>query len=171
LIALKLLRSSAAVIAVAALFGSIAAAPAAAHWSNNGYVSAWYTVKPYSYNSVWQTPMDQTITNWNTHSKVNITKSSSSLNTVRVLSSSDTRYGWYSTSASSFVITLNSRTINNAASNLHNFIRSVFCHEIGHSLRLAHNSRSDSIMSQSRNRNTMYTFQAHDWSDVTDYYV
>ncbi|GAA3820661.1 hypothetical protein GCM10022226_46270 [Sphaerisporangium flaviroseum] len=158
-------------IAIAAiLVAVVGATPAAAHWYGAGMTQPNFTIRPYSYNSSWQGPMDRSLSNWNaTPTPAYISKSSGSSSSVVATSYSDTWYGLYSSYGSYFQIKLNSRTISGDASNFSNFVTSVFVHELGHGLSLAHNDLT-SIMNHGRNRNTLTTPQAHDNSDVNSYY-
>lgn len=72
----------------------------------------------------------------------------------------------------SFDITLNSRTISRDATNVSNFIQSVFVHELGHSIWLRDNppTTSPSIMSHSRDRDTMTDPQTYDINAVNAKY-
>jgi predicted Zn-dependent protease len=132
-----------------------------------------FQIRPYSYNSVWQGPLDRAISNWNgTATPVWITKNSAADNWITAAQYAETYYGRYTTHwnlGRYFDIKLNSRTIAGAATNISNFITSVFVHELGHALSLAHNSET-SIMNDGRNRNSMTTPQAHDISDVNSTY-
>ncbi|MER6826161.1 hypothetical protein ABT352_09245 [Streptosporangium sp. NPDC000563] len=146
------------------------ATPAAAHYYNVGMAAPNFTVRPYSYNSSWQGPMDRALSNWNaTATPAYIGKSSGSSSTIVAASYSNTWYGLYTSYGSYFKIQLNSRTISADASNFSNFVTSVFVHELGHALSLAHNDLT-SIMNHGRPRNTMTTPQSHDVSDVNAYY-
>jgi hypothetical protein len=152
-------------------------APASATYYGGGMPSATFQIKPWSYNSTWQTPMNSALSSWNSaSSKVNITKNSSSAAYVTAAQYSDTWYGLYSYSGIPvwrvFDIKLNSRTIAADASNVTNFIRSTFAHELGHSLSLADNpsTSSASLMKHSRDRNTLYTPQTYDINDVNSFY-
>ena len=71
-----------------------------------------------------------------------------------------------------FTIQINSRTINQAASNLSSFIRSVTVHELGHALSLADNpnTTSTSIMKYSRNRNSLVSPTPYDRNNVSARY-
>ncbi|MFI7705404.1 matrixin family metalloprotease [Nonomuraea sp. NPDC049480] len=166
----RIFRSLAVVLA-AALAVASGAAPAAAHWNGTGQDIARIAVEPYSYNDTWQKPMNKALSNWNaTSSPAHLYKSSLSGSTITVKSYSNTFYGRYTRCGGSCLyIKLNTRTINRDASNHANFVTSVLVHEFGHALNLAHNS-STSIMSNSRNRNSMTKPQAHDVSDVNAYY-
>lgn len=157
-------------IALGAVGAVVVSAPASAHYFIGGQLVDNFTIKPYSYNSQWQPPMDRSIQRWNADSDANITKSNGSSSTVTAASYSDTWYGHYQSYVFSFSIRLNARTISRDAGNFQNFVQSVFTHELGHALSLGHNSVT-SIMNDSRNRNTLYTPQSHDISDVNSYYI
>lgn len=141
---------------------------------NYGFRSPNFTVKEYDYNNTWQTPMNQSISNWNsTATRVWITKSSSSANTIVAAGYSDTWYGLATQTVSGntttkFQIKLNSTTISNDATNFNNFVQSVLVHELGHILWLADNpsTTSSSIMKYSRDRNTLTRPQTYDINDV-----
>jgi hypothetical protein len=154
-----------------------AVAPASADYYAGGMPSAHLLVKPYSYNTTWQTPMDQSLSNWyNTPTPAWFEKSSSASNWVEAASFADTWYGtytyWGSGSSRYFRIQLNSRMIAGDATNFSNFVQSVFVHEMGHALSLLDNPATDqaSIMKYSRDRNTMTKPQAYDISEVNNYY-
>lgn len=174
-------RLSAWRIVTAMLFATALAltsvTPASATYYGGGMPSATFRIKPWSYNSTWQTPMNNALSSWNSaSSKVNITKSSSAAAYVTATQYSDTWYGLYSYSGIPafrvFDIKLNSRTIAADASNIANFIRSTFAHELGHALSLADNpnTTSASLMKHSRNRNTLYTPRIYDINDVNSFY-
>ncbi|MEU6724103.1 hypothetical protein ABZ917_10365 [Nonomuraea wenchangensis] len=149
---------------------AVIATPAAAHYYGSGMSTPNFTIRPYSYNSTWQGPMDRSLSLWNaTATPAYIGKSSGSSSSVTAASYSDTWYGLYTSYGSWFQIKLNSRTISNDAVNFSNYVTSVFTHELGHALSLAHNSLT-SIMNHSRNRNSMVAPQSHDVSDVNSYY-
>jgi len=152
----------------------VVGAPAQAHSFSYGMPGASNTIRPYDYNSQWQGPMDRALSNWNvTPTPAWITKSSGARNSVTAASYSDTYYGRYdrylNLSGYYYRIKLNARTISRDASNFGNFVTSVFVHELGHSLKLGHNSVT-SIMNDGRNRNSMTTPQQHDIDDVNAYY-
>src|SRR5512142_1221045 len=91
------LRRSLAAVAVSALAGvalSLAAtAPANADYFSGGMPNAHILIEPYSYNSTWQTPMDQSLANWyNTPTPAWFEKNSSASNWVEAAQFSDT---WY----------------------------------------------------------------------------
>lgn len=150
---------------------ALATAPAEAHYNGTGQQSANMPVYPYNYNSTWQTPMNQALSNWNaTASPAYIHKYSGSGSRIYAASYSDTWYGHYTRCGDAcFYIKLNARTISRDANNFSNYVTSVLVHELGHGLNLAHNSVT-SIMNSSRNRDTMTKPQSHDVSDVNAYY-
>ncbi|SNS83021.1 CARDB protein [Anaerovirgula multivorans] len=135
-----------------------------------GWPTSVIPIRPYSYNSTWQTPMDTAISNWNNdEAKITFNKVSLSDNTVAAGQYDYDAYGkCFSTykgdELTKFEIQLNSRTISEDATNLSNFIQSVFVHELGHTIWLADNpnTTSSSIMKYSRNRNTMTKPQTYD---------
>lgn len=167
----RITRRGTAVAAALVLAMAASATPALAHWNGTGQDIASIHIYPYSYNSTWQTPLNRALSNWNaTSSPANFYKSSNSGSTLTVKSYSNTWYGYYTRCGGSCMyVKLNSRTINRDASNWANFVTSVFVHELGHALNLAHNSVT-SIMNHSRNRNGMIKPQPHDVSDVNAYY-
>lgn len=70
-----------------------------------------------------------------------------------------------------YTIDINYRRIKEDASNLQNFIRSVTVHELGHVFSLSDNpGTTASIMSYSRNRNTMIQPQTIDITRVRNKY-
>ncbi|MFC7246779.1 hypothetical protein ACFQO7_30250 [Catellatospora aurea] len=161
---------------VTALVAAIAwQAPAGATLSGNGMAHADFQIKPYSYNSQWQGPMDKAISNWNvTATPVWITKSSSAPSWVTAASYSNTWYGLYSTHwnfGRYFDIKLNSRTIAADASNFSNFVTAVFVHELGHGLNLADNpSTSQASRMKYGLWDSQTTPQQYDINDVNSYY-
>lgn len=174
-------RARMAVMAVSVLAGlalsQTAVSPANADYYAGGMPSAHITIKPYNYNSTWQTAMDQSLSNWyNTPTPAWFEKSSSASNWAEAAEFSDTWYGtytyWGSGSSRYFRVQLNSRMIAKDATNFSNFIQSVFVHEMGHALSLLDNPATDqeSIMKYSRDRNTMTKPQAYDISEVNNYY-
>ncbi|MCP1183806.1 hypothetical protein [Paenibacillus sp. 1781tsa1] len=158
-----------------AMFGSTIYA---ATFLTYGYPSTTIPIRTYNYTSAWQTPMDASLANWNNAgAKVQFTKTSNSPNTITVGNFNNTAYGvnYASVSGSqvvSFRIELNASTITPDATNLSNFIQSVFVHELGHSIWLGDNptTSSPSIMSYSRNRNSMTQPQTFDINNVRSKY-
>jgi hypothetical protein len=151
--------------------------PASAIYYSGGMPSATFSIKPWNYNSTWQSPLDSALASWNaTATPANLTKSSGAAATLTVSSVSDTWYGLYTPTGiwpfRSFTIRLNSRTISADAINVSNFIRSTFAHELGHGLSLGDNptTSASSLMKHSRNRNTMYLPQSYDIAEVNSYY-
>jgi hypothetical protein len=150
--------------------------PARATYYSGGMPSATFSIKPWNYNSTWQTPLNAALASWNaTATPANITKSTGATATLTVSSTSDTWYGLYTPTGiwpfRSFTIRLNSRTISADASNVSNFIRSSFAHELGHGLSLGDNptTSAPSIMKHSRDRNTLYVPQSYDITEVNGY--
>jgi hypothetical protein len=145
-----------------------------------GYPTPTIKVKAYSYNSTWQVPMDQSLTNWvNTPTKINVYKISQSDNTISAFNSADTYYGInYPTVSGStltkFRIELNSRTISGDATNFSIFVQSVLVHELGHSMWLADantiTTSNSTIMQYARNRNIMSTPQYFDIVNINGKY-
>lgn len=158
-----------------AMFGSTVFA---ATFLSYGYPSSTIPIRSYNYASTWQVPMDTSIANWNNAgAKVQFVKTSNSPNTITAGNFNNTAYGvnYASVSGSkivSFRVELNASTITADASNLSNFIQSVFVHELGHSIWLGDNptTNSPSIMSYSRNRNSMTQPQAFDINNVRSRY-
>jgi len=168
-------KLGALLLAVALTFALVT--PANATYFSGGMPSATYQIKPWNYNSQWQEPMDNSLSSWNSaSSKVNITKNNNASAYVTAAQYDEDWYGLYTYSFiplfRTFNIKLNARTIAADASNRPNFIRSVFVHELGHSLSLADNPNTsqNSIMKYSRNRNTLYTPQSYDITDVNSFY-
>jgi len=145
-----------------------------AQYLSYGWPSKSIPINQYSYNSQWQPNMDAAVSSWNNAgAKITFSKSSSSVNKIYAAQYSDTWYGlntcWHSGSTvTKFEIKLNSRTIAADATNFGNFVRSVFVHELGHSIWLSDNpnTTSSSIMKYSRNRNTMTSPQTYDINSV-----
>lgn len=139
-----------------------------------GWPNSTIPVHPYSFDNTWQSPMDASLSNWNNAgAQVTFNKDSSSNNTVTVSSFDDSWYGLLSPTTNGsqltrFQISLNSRTITNDATNLSNFVQSVFVHELGHSIWLIDNppTTSQSIMSYARDRNVMTNPQTYDINAV-----
>ena len=150
----------------------------AARFRSYGWPSATVPVKTYSYNSTWQTPMNQSVLNWNgTPTRIGFSKSSSSSNNIYASQYSWSDYGkctstYTGSKITNYTIKLNSRTISADATNLSNFIQSVFVHELGHTIWLGDNpnTSSSSIMKYSRNRNSMTKPSSYDISSVNTKY-
>ncbi|MEZ0073768.1 hypothetical protein ABH927_003118 [Planotetraspora sp. GP83] len=171
----RMLLTTGAVVAMLA----VTASPASAHYYSGGGSSPSFTIKPYSYNSTWMTPLNQALLNWNASpTAAYITKPSSSPSWLVAASYSATWYGLYTPyntrSNRYFRIQLNARTISRDASNWSNFVTSSFTHELGHRLSLDDitdgSHCTDAIMSYCRNRNTMTKPQSHDIDDVNAIY-
>lgn len=146
--------------------------PASATYYSGGLGYGDFQIKPYSYNSTWQTPMDTAITSWNNLSgPANITKSSGAWAWVEADSYPDTWYGLYTPYFGYFRIQLNSRTISrDAGTSAYFWIRSTFAHELGHGLSLADNPPvTPSLMRHDRNRSTIYYPQSYDLSEAAQY--
>ncbi len=146
-------------VAIAVLVAALsipAGSATASPYSGTGQETPKIRVLPYSYNSTWQTAINNGRYNWNsTYSPVDLTVSTIGGSTITATSYSDTWYGYYQRCGSTCMyIRLNSRTIARDASNVRNFITSVLVHEYGHALNLAHTT-SYSIMNYNRDRNTM----------------
>ncbi|MEU6711664.1 matrixin family metalloprotease [Nonomuraea sp. NPDC046802] len=168
--------AGAIVVGLLAAVASLAATPASAHkkldglaWSNFSYhhVTA--------YNDQWKSPMTKAPQRWSNHGRVALRSASTANCNIKVGRYSSSSYGHYynyhvNGGTTGCYITLNARTIARKADRFQNFVHSVFTHELGHALSLAHNDRNDSIMCHCRNRNTMTRRQPHDNSDVTSYY-
>jgi hypothetical protein len=165
-------------IAVAvALCAAMISPPAAAHYYSSGMPTPVLRIAPYSYNSSWQGPMDQALSNWTaTPTPAWIYKLAGEPSQVIAAQYPDTWYGYYNLlgvfPGNYLRIRLNARTISRDASNFGNFVTSVLVHEFGHALRLSDNPgiSGTSIMKESRNRNSMTTPQQHDIDDVNAYY-
>ena len=150
----------------------------AATFLNYGYPSSTIPIRTYNYASAWQGPMDASLANWNNAgAKVQFVKTNNSSNTITAGNFNNTAYGVNYASVSgnqvvNFRIELNASTITADASNLSNFIQSVFVHELGHSVWLGDNptTNSPSIMSYTRNRNSMTKPQAFDINNVRSRY-
>lgn len=149
------------------------ATPASAHKSSSGMPRANFQIKPYSYNSEWQGPMDQAVSNWNsTPTPAWITKSSSAPNWITVERNGAEWYGFYQPHwnwGRYFHITLNARTVGRDALDFRIFVISVLAHELGHALSLDHNNEW-SVMWNNRNRNILAVPTRHDIDDVNAYY-
>ncbi|MEV5504725.1 hypothetical protein AB0M50_55910, partial [Nonomuraea fuscirosea] len=89
-------RRGLATAAVLGLMLTTGANPAFAHWNGTGQDIASIHLRPYSYNSAWQTPMNKALSNWNaTSSPANFYKNSNSGSTITAKSYSNTWYGLY----------------------------------------------------------------------------
>lgn len=112
-------------------------------------------------NSVWEDYFKTSISNWNnSNASVNLSISSSAVNTLTASRYSDSWYGLTTrNSKDKFTIKINARTIDEDASNYTNFCYSVIVHEIGHVLCLNDftntSDRNNSIMNGARDRNTL----------------
>ncbi|WP_432979615.1 hypothetical protein [Dactylosporangium sp. CA-233914] len=166
-------------VAVVGSVAGVAAAPAHATYYSGGMWSSHFFIQPYSFNSTWQGPLDQALTNWyNTPTAAWIEKSSSASSWMEAPNLSDTWYGLYtpfgSGSGRYFRIQLNSRTLSaDAGGNFGNWVTSSFTHELGHALSLADNppvASNASIMRHDRNRSTLTTPQTYDINDVNNFY-
>jgi len=136
-------------------------------------------LRSFNFDATWQTPMNNAIANWNSrNTPISFTTNSTSNNTVTSASRADTWYGLITRTSNGsnvtrFEIVMNSRTITNSATNLSNFITSVFAHELGHAIGLADNPAqggTGSIMSHARNRNTITVPSAFDVASVNILY-
>jgi hypothetical protein len=161
--------------ASAVVLGALSAAsPASAHFSGGGQTLPTISVRPYSYNPTWQAPMDRALANWNaTPTRAYFFKQSTSASTVTAASYPDNWYGHYRRCGTAcMVVRLNSRRINQSATNFGYFVTSVLVHEFGHALNCADNTYYPSVMDENRARNssTMSYPQPHDNSDVNVYY-
>ncbi len=140
---------------------------------SNGQSVPRLTIYPYSYNSTWQTPLNNAISNWNaTYSPVRLTKQSDAVSTVTAASYSDTWFGLYTSCSPNncMYISLNARTISASAVNFGNFVTSVTVHEYGHALKLGHRDGQDSIMNRNRPRNSMVSPSSSDVVNVRNNY-
>ncbi len=146
-----------------------------------GHASKYISIKPYSYNSLWQTSLDQSLNNWNdTSAKVFFYKSSNSNNIVKAQIFDYTAFGKMvpitvtGSNLQKFRIELNSGRIADAAQPgcFSNFVQSVMVHEIGHTIWLSDNpvTPSSSIMKYSRNRNQMTKPSSYDVANVASKY-
>jgi hypothetical protein len=169
------LRAGAVAVAITiALTSLIGVAPASATYQGtlcNG-LGTW-RVKPWNYNSTWQTPMNDGWSTWNASAKLNIIKDSGVTSAVTVGSYSADWYGYYTYNSNGVrSIQMNSRTINLAATNFTNWVRSTFTHELGHGFCLADNpsTSSSSLMKHTRNRSTVYVPQTYDWNDINAHF-
>jgi hypothetical protein len=150
----------------------------AADYLSYGWPTAAVPIKTYDYNSVWQSPMDTSISSWNNASaKITFNKVSSSSHSVTAAQFEYTDYGRnYATYSGSkltdFRIELNARTISADATNFSNFVQSVFVHELGHSIWLDDNppTTNSSIMLYARDRNTLTTPSWYDRTNVSAKY-
>ena len=163
---------------VSLLFIGSLAITASAQYLPYGYPSSSIPIKTFSYNEVWQPVMEESIENWNdSDSNIYFYTSNYSDNTVKAENLVQSWYGlntaYYSgSSIIKFEIKINSRTIAEDATNVDNFIQSVFVHELGHSIWLADNPNTTktSIMKYSRNRNAMTKPQPYDEDNVSNKY-
>lgn len=144
-----------------------------------GMPSCSYSVKfGGNYNSSWTSYLNNSIGAWNsTSTPVIISQPSSASNILYAGSYSDSWLGnytlkWTNGVVSGFTIKVNSRTISNAATNFANFAQSTTVHEFGHSFSLDDDPTTNrsTIMSYSRNRNTMIRPQQFDIENVNAYY-
>ena len=151
-------------------------------YSSHGCQYGAISVKNYSslYNDTWVAILNSGRAAWNNSSaNVVITTTSSSNNTIEAANYSDTWYGLnipnynhttgYTTE---FHIKINSRTINNDATNLSNFAKSTVAHEFGHCFWLCDNPTTSALtlMKHKRNRNSITTPQSFDIMNVNAKY-
>jgi hypothetical protein len=148
------------------------AAPAAARFNSGGMWTAQYTFYRGSYNTTWGSPMATAESRWNPAPEVDIIRQTGTSGTSGSVYAAQYAGDWYGyavvSNGTSFTIQLNSRTIAANASNIGNFIQSVYVHEFGHTFYLADNPGTtlSSIMKESRNRNTMVAPSAYDFESV-----
>ncbi len=143
-----------------------------------GWSTTTIPIQPYSYNDVWQTAMDASISSWNNAGvEVTFGKDSSCDNTVIAAYLDADWYGNITcypneSELESFDISLNSRRISEDTTNTSNFIQSVFVHELGHTIWLRDNPPTglDSIMYHFRDRDTMTEPQDYDINAVNAKY-
>ncbi|WP_405010831.1 hypothetical protein [Kitasatospora sp. NBC_01539] len=167
----------AALVTVAGV--GVQTAPQAAHatyWSG-GMPSASFSIRTFSYNSTWQTPLTAAISNWNgTPTPAAIGTLSNSPNTLSVTSYADTWYGLYTSTGSrnssrTFSIKLNTTTIVRDATNWNNMVTRVFGHELGHGLSLVDNpSTSAASIMKYESWNTLVKPTTYDIDDVNAIY-
>ena len=139
-----------------------------------GWPSSSVPMYPYSYNIIWQTAMDQSRSNWNnTSTPIDFYTSSGSSNMIYAAQYDWDAYGMMTPTTSGseltqFTIRLNSRRISEDATNISNFIQSVFVHELGHTIWLEDNPITElsSIMKYNRDRDTMTNPSAYDVEGV-----
>jgi hypothetical protein len=139
-----------------------------------GWPTTTIPVKPYSYSSEWQVPLDMSLSNWNNAgAKVTFVKTATSDNAILVDQYADTWVGLNSNRSvgnrmTSFNIKLNETIISIAATNHLNYVQSVFVHELGHCIWFNDNpaTSSASIMKYGRDRNTMTLPQSFDIENV-----
>lgn len=155
------------------LGGVVTVAPASATYYQSlcSGLGTW-RIKPWNYNATWQTPMNNARASWNASAKLEIIQDSTVASSVTAASYSSDWYGWYTYNSGVRTIQLNSRTINRDATNLTNWIRSTFAHELGHGFCLGDNpfTTSASLMKHSRTRSTVYVPQTYDWTDINNNY-
>lgn len=136
-----------------------------------------FAVKSYSnsYNDTWVNILDNARSAWNSsNAGTSISTLSYSNHEIYAAQYNDTWYGLFTVESSSqgyiteFNIKVNARTISDHATNFSNFARSTVVHEFGHAFFLDDEppTTSPSIMSYSRNRNTMVTPQTYDVNNV-----
>jgi len=147
-----------------------------------GYESANIYFNKYSYEQTWQTAMNKARNAWNTSSApVTFSVKNKAVNRINV-NELDETVDWYGVTTPSFsgdkavqyTIVLNKTKITADAKEgyLGNFIQSVLVHELGHVVWLEDNpiTPRDSIMKQTRDRNTMINPTDYDIENVTAKY-
>ena len=178
---MKMKRVSSFILVLLVTFYSTNAYASGSPYLSYGSPEGIIDVYQYGAGSTWNTAMTQARTNWhNATSKILFYTSANSNNTIQALALDATYYGVMiplsvsGSTLNTFRIRLNSTTIiNDAASGyLGNFIQSVLVHELGHTIWLADNppTSSSSIMSYSRNRNTMTSPSSYDIANVNAKY-
>ncbi len=153
---------------------------AATYWQY-GCQSRTIQVRSYdsSYNAGWVRALDNARAAWNNSGAgTTILTWYNSNNTIQAAQFAENWYGLFTVNSASgpyitqFTIKLNARTISRDASNFDNFLKSTAAHEFGHAFFLDDNPPSGpSLMSHSRDRNTLTTPQAVDVHNVLSKYM
>lgn len=139
-----------------------------------------------NYGTVWNRAIQKSINSWNTsNANVSFNKTTSEWNRILVLNKEGTAYfgrmcmEWpsFGSKLRRFRIELSSNSIigadeHDGSFNLENFIQSVLCHELGHTVWLNDNpsTMQASIMKYTRDRNSMVRPAAFDISNVSKKY-
>ncbi len=162
---------------VAALIVTTSSAPAQAMYYSGAQSSNNFCVKNPSVISTWADAINNGRNAWNNHSSFagNITVSNSCTKLLQVGSYG---LGWLALytpgGSTSYNIKLDQTEIiahlNATGYKLANVVKSVTAHEFGHALKLGHESATNLLMSQGRNRNSVTGPKTVEVNESNGYY-